>query len=929
MQFRPYSFLHAVSPATGALLVIGGSLAITGGMFDIPWLKSISPGWVTMKANTAACFILSGASLWCLAEGRTGYRVQIAGRICAAVVAFVALLTLGEHLLGSDFGIDQALMTQPPTASDPASPGRMSAATAFGFLLISAALLGLDRKNRRGHRPALALVLVTAMIGLLVMAGYLYGVKSLYAFSPLISMSPPTALLLFAASVGILCARPGEGPLGILTADGIGGAMARRILPLAVVLPFLLGWLRLLGERAGFYDFEFGLALFATSNVVVFAILVWITAVSLNRGDSERAKAEKELRRSEASLANAQRIANLGSWDWDVQADRLLWSEHIYRVFGIDKRDFGGNYQAFMACVHPQDRARVDAALQAALRGESEFDIEHRIVLPDATVKIIHVLGDLTRDAQGLPLHLSGTALDITGRKQAEEGLLHFRMAMESSLDGIFLIDFETFRYLDVNETGCRMLGYTREELLAMRTLDTNPDMVEAEQRRRFDAARALGPDRMMSDPGPRFMRRKDGTTFPVEVARRYLRVGDREIVVGIARDITERVSAGQALQQSEEKYRQMVNLSPDAVTIHQDGRWVFANPAAARLLGVETPAQLVGRSLLDFMDPGIHEQVRARWKQLYEAGEAVAPAELKMTRPDGGVIYLETQAAPLLWEGRPAAQVVARDVTERHQAEEEIRQLNADLERRVAARTAELHAKNRELETFSYSVSHDLKAPLRGIDGYSRLLLMDYESRLDEEGRGFLRNIRSAASQMQQLIDDLLAYSKLEQRSLHANRIDLRTLVEAILKERAHDLEAVRLSVDIRPEPVWADREGVSIVLRNLIDNAVKFSRKREPPVIEIRSRIEGGRHILSVRDNGTGFDMKYHDRIFQIFQRLHRAEDYSGTGIGLAIVLKAAERMGGRVWATSEPGQGATFYLDLPCDAVAKAGTTAGAAP
>ncbi len=725
--------------------------------------------------------------------------MRLAGRICAAVVALVALLTLGEHLLDRDFGIDQALMVQPPPAADPASPGRMSAATAFSLLLISAALLGLDLRNRRGRRPAVALVLVTAMIGLLIMAGYLYGVKSLYAFSPLTSMSLPTALLLFAASVGILCARPDNGPLGILTADGIGSAMARRILPLAIFLPFLMGWLRLLGERAGFYGFEFGLVLFATSNVVVFAVLVWITAVSLNRGDSERAKAETELRRSEASLTNAQRIANMGSWDWDVRADKLLWSVHIYRIFGIDRKDFAGNRQAYMARIHPQDRARVEATLQAALQGGTEFDIEHRIVLPDGTVKILHVLGDLTRDAQGIPLRLSGTALDITERKRAEEGLLRFRMAMESSLDGIFLMDFETFRYLDVNETGCRMLGYTREELLTMRTLDTNPGIAEADQRSRFDQAKALGPDRMMSDSGPRLMRRKDGTTFPIEVARRYLRVGDREIVVGIARDITER-----------------------------------------------------------------------------------------------------------------------------RRAEEKIRQLNADLERRVAARTAELHAKNKELETFSYSVSHDLKAPLRGIDGYSRLLLMDYESRLDEEGRAFLRNIRSAASQMQQLIDDLLAYSKLEQRSLYANRIDLRTQVDAILKERAHDLERVRLSVDVSPEPVWADRDGLSIVLRNLIDNAVKFSRKREPPVIEIRSRIEGGRHILSVRDNGTGFDMKYHDRIFQIFQRLHRAEDFSGTGVGLAIVLKAAERMGGRVWAESEPDKGATFYLDLPRDGDAVVETT-----
>lgn len=243
-----------------------------------------------------------------------------------------------------------------------------------------------------------------------------------------------------------------------------------------------------------------------------------------------------------------------------------------------------------------------------------------------------------------------------------------------------------------------------------------------------------------------------------------------------------------------------------------------------------------------------------------------------------------------------------------------ELRHLNAQLEQRVAERTAELQAKNKELETFSYSVSHDLKAPLRGIDGYSRLLLEDYSDKLDEDGRSFLKNIRTGATQMQQLIEDLLAYSKLERRALFTSRVPLRSLVETILDERRHDLTEVRLETRLGDESVDADRDGLALALRNLIDNAAKFSRHQATPSIEVCSRTEGGRCILSVRDNGTGFDMKYHDLIFQIFHRLHRAEEYGGTGVGLAIVRKAMERMGGRVWAESRPGDGAVFYLDLP---------------
>ena len=249
-------------------------------------------------------------------------------------------------------------------------------------------------------------------------------------------------------------------------------------------------------------------------------------------------------------------------------------------------------------------------------------------------------------------------------------------------------------------------------------------------------------------------------------------------------------------------------------------------------------------------------------------------------------------------------------------QSEERYRELNVELEERIHQRTAQLQALNTELEAFAYSVSHDLKAPLRGIDGYGHLLLKDCSDRLDAEGRLFVHNIRQGARQMHELIDGLLAYSRMERRTLRRDSLDLREAIEAVVAERAGEIGTgdATVRVDLPALAVRADMEGLLQILRNLLDNALKFGRRGVPLAIEIGGQTDAGTATLWVRDNGIGFDPKHRERIFALFQRLQRAEDYPGTGIGLAIARKAAQRMGGRLWAESAPGQGAVFFLELP---------------
>ncbi|MGH8664683.1 MAG: ATP-binding protein [Burkholderiales bacterium] len=253
-------------------------------------------------------------------------------------------------------------------------------------------------------------------------------------------------------------------------------------------------------------------------------------------------------------------------------------------------------------------------------------------------------------------------------------------------------------------------------------------------------------------------------------------------------------------------------------------------------------------------------------------------------------------------------------DIDAQKQAENEARQLNALLEKRVEERTEQLVAANKELEAFSYSVSHDLRAPLRAVDGFSRILQEDYDDKLDDEGRRVLNVIRNSSQEMGRLIDDLLAFSRLGRSEVSGADIDMSALVRSILDEMRRE-NGTLPEVELRALP---PAHGDSALLRqvwiNLLSNAVKFSAKADHPRIEVGGHPEGSAHVYYVKDNGAGFDMKYYDKLFGVFQRLHRSDEFPGTGVGLAIVQRVVSKHDGKVWAQGAVGQGATFLFTLP---------------
>ena len=378
--------------------------------------------------------------------------------------------------------------------------------------------------------------------------------------------------------------------------------------------------------------------------------------------------------------------------------------------------------------------------------------------------------------------------------------------------------------------------------------------------------------------------------------------------------DITEHKQSEESLRESEEKFRNVFDHSSIGKTITSIDGSVQVNQAFSEMLGY-TKEELSNLKWQDLTHPDDIVLTQDHLNQLLSGEKTSIRFVKRYIRKDGSIIWgdlntiLQKDDKPLYY----ISGVV--DITERKRAEEEIIKLNAELEQRVKDRTTQLEAANKELEAFAYSISHDLRSPLRAIDGFSRILLEEYEPNLDDEGKRICSVIHENTRMMNRLIDDLLAFSRLGRTEMQLSRIDMRAMANSVFYELTTPESRERITFQLGTIPVASgDSSLIRQVWMNLIGNALKFSSKRERAIIEVHGEEREGEIIYSVRDNGAGFEMQYVDKLFGVFQRLHSARDFEGNGVGLAIVQRVVHRHEGRVWAEGETDKGASFSFALP---------------
>jgi PAS domain S-box-containing protein len=851
---------RVLSWRTATLVVIASAgIALAGRIYGIRALYRPIEQMGAMNTTTAVGIILLGASLWLLQAERVSRQAKVLAWAIAGVVVLFSLFLLIDSWItpAGQPSTYRYLRDQIGRHLILIRLPRLPRPDTPVFLLIGLALLFLDVRIFRVWMAEL-FVIVAFWFVLLSIIGWPYGILTL---SARIQLAPHTQLMFLVLLAGILYTRPDRGMMALLTDPSLAGRMMRRLLPAAILIPCALGWLVLVVEQARAQpapnQLALGLAIFAVLSAVAVTLVVGWNAAVIWRLDTQLYRAETAHHSGEARYRALIEQSVVGFYV--VDRERFLYvNPRFAEILGYTADEL--TLRPSLDFVAPEDRALAAENIRLRLQGDVRsvhyyLRMRHR----DGHAVPVEVHGTRV-DQNGGPV-IIGVLLDITERKRAEEAL----RASEAAIAG-YNERLKILRQIDKALIGgenpeaiaARALPLLRELLGVVRVVINLFDLTTGQ----VEWLAAAGRKRVHVGPGVRYSIRFMGDV--------------------------------QALRRGEHQAIDVHTLPPGPEVDALLASGIHTYTVVPMLAGSELIGSL---SFGDGSGPCSGEQI------------AIAQEVANQF----AIVLMQTRLHERIKRHAQELEMRVRERTqELEAAHTELQKSNVDL----VALADELTAANKELEAFSYSVSHDLRAPLRAIDGFSRILQEDFGPQLPEGARDNLLEVRAGTQRMSQLIDDLLTFARLSRQPLRLQTVQPSEIVRQCLDELKpeHNGRQVQIVLGELP-PCQADPALLKQVWTNLLANALKYTRTRDRAVIEIGHRADGRLDMVTyfVKDNGVGFDMRHADKLFGVFQRLHRAEEFEGTGVGLAFVQRIIHRHGGAVGADARKGEGATFSFSL----------------